>query len=279
MRAIRSKVQRQSGFDDLPEQEGEGGGDAFIVDVDGWEGPLDLLLALARAQKVDLRQISIVKLADQYLAYVAAARRASLELAAEYLVMAAWLADLKSRLLLPEPAGPEEPSNDEMAAALTFHLRRLDAMRQAGARLMALPQQGRDFWPRGLPEAFDERTVRLVRAELHDLLRAYGDHLRRRRRDEPLTMSEPVELDSVEAALVRIRRTLGAAPGWESLTRYLPPGTLEGLRAGELGARSALAATFAAVLELVRQGVLVLRQNQPFGPIYLKPGGPGREGS
>jgi segregation and condensation protein A len=279
MRAIRSALQGEPGFDHSPEKEGPGGGDSFIVDVDGWEGPLDLLLALARAQKVDLRQISIVKLADQYLAYVAAARRASLELAAEYLVMAAWLADLKSRLLLPEPAGPEEPSNDEMAAALTFHLRRLDAMRQAGARLMALPQQGRDFWPRGLPEAVDERTMRLVRAEFHDLLRAYGDCLRRRRRDEPLTMSEPVELDTVEAALVRIRTALGAAPGWESLTRYLPPGTLEGLRAGELAARSALAATFAAVLELVRQGVLVLRQNQPFGPIYLRPGGPGQERS
>ena len=146
-----SPTYREPGFDDRPEEEGAGGGDAFIVDVDGWEGPLDLLLALARAQKVDLRQISIVKLADQYLAYVAAARRASLELAAEYLVMAAWLADLKSRLLLPEPAGPEEPSNDEMAAALAFQLRRLDAMRQAGLRLMALPQQGRDFWPRGLP--------------------------------------------------------------------------------------------------------------------------------
>lgn len=279
MTAIRLEVEGESGPDAIAAKQGGGLDDAFIVDVDGWEGPLDLLLALARAQKVDLRQISIVKLADQYLAYVAAARRASLELAAEYLVMAAWLADLKSRLLLPEPAGREEPSNDEMAAALTFHLRRLDAMRQAGARLMALPQQGRDFWPRGLPEAPNERTVRLVHAELPDLLRAYGDCLRRRRRDEPLAMSEPVELDSVEAALARIRKTLGMAPGWENLTRYLPSGTLEHLRLGELAARSALAATFGAVLELVRQGVLVLRQNQPFGPIYLKPGGPGRERS
>ena len=272
MSAACPEVQRESDFDVAAVEEG-GTGDAFIVDLDGWEGPLDLLLALARSQKVDLRQISIVKLADQYLTYVAAARRHSLELAAEYLVMAAWLAELKSRLLLPEPAGPEELSSVEMAAALAFQLRRLDAMRQAGARLMALPRQGSDFWPRGRPEPVNERTVTLVSVELRDLLRAYGDHLRRRRRSQPLTLSEPVELDTIEAALARIGRMLGAAPGWESLTRYLPMGTLEGLRAGELAAKSAVAATFGAVLELVRQGVLVLRQNQPFGPIYLKPTG------
>jgi segregation and condensation protein A len=245
--------------------------DAFIVDLDGWEGPLDLLLTLARTQKVDLRQISIVQLADQYLAYIAAVRRASLELAAEYLVMAAWLADLKSRLLLPEPPGPEEPGSEAMAAALAFQLRRMDAMREAGKRLMARPQLGRDFWFRGCPEPPTERTVRFTRIGLRDLLRAYGDHVRRRRRDEPLRLSEPVALTSVEAALARIRGSLGAAPGWESLTRYLPPGTLQGLREGSLEARSALAATFGAVLELARQGTLVVRQNQPFGPIFLKP--------
>ena len=277
MRAALSDAGAEPAIDD-PSSEEAPGGDAFIVDVDGWEGPLDVLLALARAQKVDLRQISIFQLADQYLSYVAAARRASLELAAEYLVMAAWLAELKSRLLLPEPAGPEEPSSDDMAAALAFQLRRLDAVRQAGARLMASPQQGRDFWPRGRPEAVEERTRTLVRADLRDLLRAYGDHLRRRSRDEPLAFGEPVELDTVEAALARIRRSLGQAPGWESLARYLPAGTLEGLRAGDLQVRSALAATFGAVLELVRQGILVLRQNHPFGPIYLKPsGGPRQE--
>lgn len=243
--------------------------DAFVVDVDGWEGPLDLLLALARAQKVDLRRISIVALADQYLAYVTAARRASLELAAEYLVMAAWLAELKSRLLLPEPAGPDEPSSDEMAA-LAFQLRRLDAMREAGKRLMARPQFGRDFWPRGSPEPIPERVETVVTADLRGLLRGYGRYLRRRQGQAPLALSEPVVLDSVEAALARILRSLGHAPGWESLSRYLPLGTLEGLRGGALPARSALAATFGAVLELARQGVVVLRQNQPFGPIYLR---------
>lgn len=246
--------------------------DTFVVDLDGWEGPLDLLLTLARAQKVDLRRISIVALADQYLAYVAAARRASLELAAEYLVMAAWLAELKSRLLLPEPPAADEPSSDEMAAALAFQLRRMDAMREAGKRLMARPQLGRDFWPRGRPETIPERIEVVVSADLSGLLQAYGRHLRRRRGEAPLALIEPVALDSVEAALARILHSLGQAPGWESLARYLPEGALAGLREGSLAARSALAATFGAVLELARQGVLVLRQNQPFGPIYLKPG-------
>lgn len=253
-------------------------GDAFVVDLDGWEGPLDLLLALARAQKVDLRQLSIVRLADQYLEYVAAARRASLELAAEYLVMAAWLADLKSRLLLPEPPGPEEPGSEEMAAALAFQLRRLQSMRDAGAKLVARPQQGRDFWLRGAPEPVAERTLTVVDADLHDLLQAWGRHLRRRRGEQPLMLTEPVDLDSVEAALQRIHRSLGRAPDWESLSRYLPPGTLERLRTGSLEARSALAATFGAVLELVRQGAVVLRQNRPFGPIFLKRSDGGRDG-
>jgi len=247
--------------------------DAFVVDVDGWEGPLDLLLALARAQKVDLRRISIVALADQYLAYVAAARRASLELAAEYLVMAAWLAELKSRLLLPEPPAPDEPSSDAMAAALAFQLRRMDAMREAGKRLMSRPQFGRDFWARGCPEAIPERIDVVFRADLGGLLQAYGRHLRRRRGEAPLALSEPVTLDSIEAALARILQSLGQAPDWESLARYLPEGTLAGLRQDSLTARSQLAATFGAVLELARQGVIVLRQNQPFGPIYLKPAG------
>lgn len=244
--------------------------DALIVDVDGWEGPLDLLLALARSQKVDLRQISIVQLADQYLAYIAAVRRLSLELAAEYLVMAAWLAELKSRLLLPEPDPAEEPSSEAAAAALGFQLRRLDAMRQAGAALMARPQLGRDFFLRGRSETVEEREAIVYRLAGNDLLRAYSAHLRRRRQVEPLCI-EPLPLDSVELAIARIRRSLGGAPGWESLSRYLPDGTLEGLRAGELAARSALAATFGALLELAREGAVVLRQSRPFGPIYLRP--------
>jgi len=248
-----------------------GGADAFVVDLDGWEGPLDLLLALARAQKVDLRRISILALADQYLDYIAVVRRARLEVAAEYLVMAAWLAELKSRLLLPEPAGPEEPSSDEMAAALAFQLRRLDAMRGVGRQLMARPQLGRDFWLRGAPETIDEHIDTVITADLRSLVRAYG-RLARQHPDISLDLKEPIELDSVEAALERILRSLGKSPGWESLTRYLPQGTLEGLREGALGARSSFAATFGAVLELARQGAIILRQNQHFGPIYFKRG-------
>jgi segregation and condensation protein A len=256
-----------SGEDEAPEPPE----DAFIVDVDGWEGPLDLLLSLARAQKVDLRQISIVRLADQYLAYVAAAKRASLDLAAEYLVMAAWLAELKSRLLLPEPAAPDEPSSEEMAAALSFQLRRLDGLRGAGTQLMARPRLGHDMWLRGLPETAEQRVTTVLRVELRDLVHAYADHLRRSRREQTLVLAEALPLDTIEAALARIRRTLGGAPGWESLIRYLPDGALDGLRENSLTARSQLAATFGALLELARQGLVVLRQNQAFGPIYLKP--------
>ena len=142
----------------------------------------------------------------------------------------------------------------------------------AGTRLMARPHLGRDVWLRGVAEPIEERTLTVVSADLRDLLRAYGDHLVRRRRDEPLCLDEPAPLDSVEAAIARIRQSLGQAPDWESLMRYLPPGTLEGLRAGRLEARSALAATFGALLELARQGTVVLRQNRAFGPIYLKRG-------
>jgi segregation and condensation protein A len=260
-------VERREAVDEEPPS----GVDAFVVDLDGWEGPLDLLLALARAQKVDLRRISILALADQYLTYIAAVR-ARLEVAAEYLVMAAWLAELKSRLLLPEPACAEEPSSDEMAAALAFQLRRLDAMREVGKQLMARPQLGRDFWLRGAPETIDEHISTVVTADLRGLVRAYGRIVRRRDGEAPLDLSEPIELDSVEAALQRILCSLGRSPGWESLTRYLPEGTLEGLREGTLSARSSFAATFGAVLELARQQVIVLRQNQPFGPIYFKRG-------
>ena len=242
---------------------------AFVVDIDGYEGPLDILLVLAREQKVDLKEISIVQLADQYLGFVAEARRTNLELAAEYLVMAAWLAYLKSRLLLPEPAGADEPSGEAMAAALTFQLQRLEAMRDAGARLMARKRLGIDFFARGQPESFGENRVTVLRVDLFELLKSYGVHLRRRQELQPLRI-QTSELSSVEEALERLRRGLGNFPGWENLWRYLPPGTFEGLGQGRLGARSALAATFAASLELVKQGGVKLRQGKPYGPIYLR---------
>lgn len=243
---------------------------AFIVDLDGYEGPLDLLLALARDQKVDLRQISILALADQYLAFIARACRAHLDVAAEYLVMAAWLAYLKSRLLLPDPAAGEEPSADALAEALAARLARLDAMRAAAVRLFARPQLGTAFFARGCPERPPAPAPGPVRAELADLIASYAEVLKRREAEVPLAIEAIEPMMTVEDALERIRRGLGHAPGWESLLRYLPDGTLAGLRAGRLGARVQLAATLMATLELAREGVLVLRQSRPFGPIYIK---------
>lgn len=250
--------------------EADRGAALFVVDIDGWEGPLDVLLALARDQKVDLRHLSITLLADQYLAFIAKAQRADLELAAEYLVMAAWLAYLKSRLLLPAPPDPDEPSAGEMAAALTFQLQRLEAMRRAGEALVKRPRLGRDVFARGAPERFETHTISVVEVTLADLLRAYGAHLARR---QPTVLRIDVtDLTTVEAALERLRRAVGRLPRWEDLFSFLPPGTLDGLREGRLSARSALAATFTASLELAREGALSVRQGEPFGPIHLGPG-------
>jgi segregation and condensation protein A len=235
----------------------------FVVDIDGFEGPIDVLLALAREQKVDLKQISILQLADQYLAFVAAARRANLELAADYLVMAAWLAYLKSRLLLPEQGGEEEPTGEEMAAALAFHLQRLEAMREAGARLMARPKLGQDFFARGAPERFAAIESTVIQVSLYDLLRAYADQ--RRRKSSEVLHIEPFEIFTVEDALQRLRGMLGDIPDWASLWRFLPVGLV-----GNLIVRSAVASTFAASLELAREGRVRIRQDNPFGPIFLR---------
>ncbi len=243
-------------------------GAAFIVDLDGFEGPLDLLLSLARDQKLDLRQISILQLADQYLAYISEVRRANLQVAAEYLVMAAWLAFLKSRLLLPVPPKAEEPGAEALAETLALRLQQLDAMRAAADRLMARPQLGRDVFPRGRREVLKPVVRTIFQADLFDLLSAYGRHLRRQERVVAWQV-RPLDLYSVEEALARIGGMLGTVPGWEYLTRYLPEGTLEGLRSGKLRARSALASTFVATLELAKQGILNIRQSRPFGPIAL----------
>lgn len=244
----------------------------FIVDVDGYEGPLDILLGLAREQKVDLKHVSIVQLADQYLGFIAEARRASLEVAAEYLVMAAWLAYLKSRLLLPERPKSDEPSGEELAATLAFQLLRLEAMRDAGAKLMARTRLHHDIFPRGEVEPFVEtRKMEAVKVNLNDLLKAYSTHVARQ---QPHGLRiEVSELLSVDLALKRLRQMLGHSPGWATLFSLLPDGTAEGLRRGSIYARSALAATFAASLELAREGQIGLRQNTLFGPIYLGPAG------
>lgn len=241
----------------------------FVVDIEGYEGPIDVLLALAREQKVDVTQISILQLADQYLEFVARVRRANLELAADYLVMAAWLAYLKSRLLLPETSSEDEPSGEEMAEALAFQLRRLEAMRDAGARLMARPRLGRDVLARGAPERFVAATRPIYEATLFELLKAYGDQ---RRRVEGSTLHiNPTEYLSIEDARRRLSGMLGGIADWESLWRFLPTG----LGSGFLS-RSAFASTFAASLELAREGKLKLRQDSVFGPIFLRATGAGR---
>ena len=238
-------------------------GARFVVDIEGYEGPLDVLLALARDQKVDLAQISILQLADQYLEFVTRVRSTNLELAADYLVMAAWLAYLKSRLLLPDTGSEDEPSGEEMAEALAFQLRRLEGMRDAGARLMARPRLGRDVLARGAPERFVAATRPVYEATLFELLKAYGDQ--RRRADGNTLHIAPSEYQSMEDALRHLRGVLGGVTDWESLWRFLPAGLGPGIPS-----RSAFASTFAASLELAREGKLKLRQDTMFGPIYMR---------
>lgn len=235
----------------------------LVVDLEGYEGPIDMLLTLAREQKVDVTKISILQLADQYLAFISEVRRLRLEIAADYLVMAAWLAYLKSRLLLPDPQPADEPSGAELAAALTHQLQRLEAMQQAGARLMARPQLGRDVFTRGAPEGLPKVLRPVYEATLYDLLKAYGEQ--RQRKESAVLHIEAPELYSMDDALHRLERILGRVPEWRTLMSFLPPG----LRGGIVG-RSAVAATFAASLELVRAGKLQLRQDTTFGPIYLR---------
>jgi len=237
----------------------------LILDLGTYEGPLDVLLALAREQKVDLARISILALADQYLAFVERAKKQRLELAADYLVMAAWLAYLKSKLLLPvpQPAPDAEPSAVEMAEALAFQLRRLEAMRAAGEKLLALPQFGRQVFARGEPEGL--RVVRKPVYELtyYELVKAYGGM---RAKEEERTLTIPAsELFSLEAALERLSTMLGRMPEWTTLQSFLPGGL-----GGGVVERSGMAATFAASLELVRSGKLQIRQERDFGPIYVR---------
>jgi len=251
----------------LRERSEAAGGATFVVDLDGYEGPIDVLLMLAREHKLDLTRISILALADQYLAFVANARRTNLELAADYLVMAAWLAYLKSRLLLPDLGEEDEPTAEEMADALAFQLRRLEAMQDAGQKLMARAHLNREFFRRGAPETFRAFATPVYEVTLFDLLKAYGDQKKRVEARTPLLI-QPWDIYTVEDALKRLRNLLGSMPDWASLWQFLPEGVMKGLVA-----RSAMAATFAASLELVREGKIKLRQSGPFGPIYLKPAG------
>ena len=194
---------------------------ALVLNLDGFEGPIDLLLTLARDQKVDLTRISILALAEQYLAFIQEARRLRLELAADYLVMAAWLAYLKSRLLLPEPeSGDDEPTGEEMAAALQFQLQRLEAMRDAGHKLFAGDLLGREVFPRGAPEGFGTITYAHYTLSLFELLQGYGA-IQRRGKVEPLHIAPP-DLYSMDDALERLSRSLGNIGDWTTLNNFLP---------------------------------------------------------
>lgn len=241
-------------------------GDRLFLDLQGFEGPLDLLLALARDQKVDITKISILQLAEQYLAFIARARTLQLELAADYLVMAAWLAYLKSRLLLPRDEAADEPSGAEMAAALTFQLKRLEALREAAGRLMARPQLGQDRFVRGAPERVPVVSNTVLEVSLFDLLSAYAGN-RRRTGDSVLRIVEPAELLSVEEARERLKVLLGDFPDWMDLAAFLPDELREGLTV-----RSAVASTLVASLEMARSGDLQIRQDRSFGPILLRGG-------
>jgi segregation and condensation protein A len=239
--------------------------EALVITLDGFEGPLDVLLTLARNQKVDIAKISVLKLADQYLEFIESARKFNLELAADYLVMAAWLAYLKSRLILPQPANTNgEPTADEMATRLRWRLQRLDAMREAAARLMARDRLGREVFARGAPEPVNVVKLRTHTDTLYDLLTAYATQRVKKAGGKTYSPKHaPVLL--IEEARDRLERMLGRIGNWSTLSSLLPSDWVGGLRR-----RSALASTLLACLELARDGKLELRQLTPFEEIYVK---------
>ena len=236
-------------------------GDVLTLSLDGWEGPLDLLLTLARSQKVDLAKLSILDLVDQYLAFISDARALRLELAADYLVMAAWLAYLKSCLLLP-PDPEADPDPHELALRLQWQLQRLDAMRDAGTRLMARDLLGRETFRRAAPEGLRLQSVARYDCSLYELLSAYGAIRARTARGVYRVQRRAVL--ALDEAIERLSALLGAALDWTELARFLPGGDDADYR------RSALASTFVAALELTRQGRADLSQADAFAPLLLR---------
>jgi segregation and condensation protein A len=250
-------------FDDVDRVERAEGEPGLRVDVDGFEGPLDLLLELARRQKVDLHRISILALAEQYLVFVEEARRLRLELAADYLVMAAWLAYLKSRLLLPEPPKGEEPSASDLATALALRLRRLEAIRAAAKKLEERDRLGRDVFARGRPEPVDVRAEPRWEATLYDLLSAYAKQ-RNRQLNAHVTMPKR-HVWPLNEAREALERLIGYAADWTALDHYLVRYMVEPAMRSTV-----LATAFSATLELVREGRIVLRQDRPFAPLWVR---------
>ena len=236
---------------------------SLVVDVEGYEGPLDLLLALARQQKVDLSKISILALADQYLAFIEAARKLRIELAADYLVMAAWLAYLKSRLLLPEAEAPEGPSAEEMANALAWRLKRLEAFREVATRLMGRPQLDRDVFGRGDPEPISDIKHPQWSATLYDLLSAYA--VQRQKTALSHVRFAQRSVWSLAEARAAVERLIGRAEDWSRLDDYLITYVVEpAMRA------TVLASSLAATLELVREGAMEVHQHSAFAPIFVR---------
>jgi segregation and condensation protein A len=236
---------------------------SLVVDVEGYEGPLDLLLALARQQKVDLAKISILALADQYLHFIEAARKVRLELAADYLVMAAWLAYLKSRLLLPEPPTPDGPSAEDMATALANRLRRLEAIREAANRLMNRPQLQRDVFARGDPESIAEVRHQKYTSTLFDLLTAYA--VQRQQRVLTSVHLAKRTVWSLAEARASLERLVGIAEDWSCLDEYLMRYVADPSQRATV-----FASSFAAALELVREGDMELNQKEAFAPLYFR---------
>ena len=243
--------------------------EALVVSLDGFEGPLDVLLVLARTQKVDLAKISVLELANQYLAFVAQALKLRLELAADYLVMAAWLAYLKSKLLLPREAGTEDqPSGEELAGRLAFRLKRLEAMRNAAAGLMTRKRLGRDIFARGMPEGVRTIRVRQYTAVIYDLLKAYAEQ--RRRTAKRVHVIPRRTVWSIKEARQRLEALVGeltseAVGQWLQLDKYL-----EQYLANPDVARTAVASSFGAALEMAREGLVEISQAEPFAPIYMR---------
>jgi segregation and condensation protein A len=239
---------------------------SLLIDVQGFEGPLDLLLHLARNQRVDLSRISVLALAEQYLGFVEQAQALRLELAADYLVMAAWLAYLKSRLLIPKQQDDDGATGEELVASLQFRLKRLEAMRDASAKLVNRNRLGRDVFARGMPELVVVDRSSQFAASLYDLLTAYTSQ--RQRQAVTHVQIEKRAVWSLREARVALVRLMGVSGDWVSLDRFLIDYTLSPQERA-----SALASSFAASLELVREGKLEVRQNAPFAPIYMRASG------
>jgi segregation and condensation protein A len=235
----------------------------LVVDVDGFEGPLDLLLGLARTQKVDLAKISILALVEQYLEFVTEARRMRLELAADYLVMAAWLAYLKSRLLLPEQKDEDEPTGEELAAALAFRLRRLEAMREVSEKLLARSRAGRDVFFRGEPETMSVVHKSIWDASVYDLLSAYATQRQRQSVTSVRVLRRTVW--SLQEARELLTKLVGRVSEWTPLNAYLRDYLYD-----NKDWATVVASSFSASLEMVREGQVEIRQGEPFSPVYIR---------